>query len=125
MVKQADGSFELTVPLPTHNDEILYKYIVDGQWKVSPTEKVVKDESGIENNYVDANDLFVSHDAGSRIPESGGMFVAGNQSKKGDLNTTVMPSTEGKHATVAGEPGIQIPQDKDSLAAFTKFENPN
>lgn len=125
MVKQADGSFELTVPLPTHNDEILYKYIVDGQWKVSPTEKVVKDESGIENNYVDANDLFVSHDAGSRIPESGGMFVAGNQSKKGDLNTTVMPSREGKHATVAGEPGIQIPQDKDSLAAFTKFENPN
>lgn len=125
LVKQADGSFELTVPLPTHNDEILYKYIVDGQWKVSPTEKVVKDESGIENNYVDANDLFVSHDAGSKIPESGGMFVAGNQSKKGDLNTTVMPSTEGKHATVAGEPGIQIPQDKDSLAAFTKFENPN
>lgn len=125
MVKQADGSFELTVPLPTHDDEILYKYVVDGQWKVSPTEKVVKDESGIENNYVAASDLFVSHDAGSRIPESGGLFVAGNQSKKGDLNTTVLPSTEGKHATVAGEPGIQIPQDKDSLAAFTKFENPN
>ncbi|CUM56499.1 unnamed protein product [Debaryomyces fabryi] len=125
LVKQADGSFELTVPLPTHNNEILYKYIVDGQWKVSPTEKVVTDESGIENNRLDASDLYVSKNAGSRIPESGGLFVAGNNSKKGDLNTTVLPSAEGKHATVAGEPGIQIPQDKDSLAAFTKFENSN
>lgn len=124
LVKQSDGSFELTVPLPILDDRILYKYIVDGEWQTSATEKVVADESGIENNYLSSKDLVVSKSSGTRIPESGGLFVAGGNSKKGDVNTTVLPSTEGKQATIAGEPGIQIPQDKDSLAAFTKFEKP-
>lgn len=119
LVKTADGSFELTVPLPvTHEPKIFYKYVVDGEWSVSPTQKVAKDDSGIENNVLHTDDLFGLTTKDTVIPESGLPTKSGN-----DVNTTVMPKEEPHYTTLAGEPGIQIPTDPEALAAFNTIRD--
>lgn len=135
LVKQADGSFSLTVPLPPSDDKILYKYVVDGEWKTAPHERVVTDESGNENNVLEKSDIVkaTSETSGSAIPEAGGLVAAtvggtaaataATTSKSDELKTTVMPSEEGKHATIQGEPGIHVPTDPEALKAFETYEN--
>lgn len=126
MVKQADGSFELTVPLPSSDETLLYKYVVDGEWVVSQSQKITKDESGNENNVIDKDDLVSASAKGSIIPESGlpiaagaGATAAGAAAVGGsDLKTTVLPKEEPSHPTIAGEPGIVIPKDPEALEAF-------
>lgn len=110
LVKQSDGSFELTVPLPKE-DNILYKYVVDGEWVVNNDQAVETDASGIENNVLSASQLSVLSE-GTRIPEAGGL-AAGS----GTVNATVLPTSEGKQTTL-GEPGIFIPKDAEALSAF-------
>lgn len=111
MVKQADGSFELTVPLPS-DATVLYKYVVDGEWLTNSDQKLAEDETGNVNNVLEAAD-FAAESTGSKIPEAGGLAVA----PAGTVNTTVMPSTEGQQTTL-GEPGIFVPTDPEALAAF-------
>ncbi|CAH2355563.1 hypothetical protein CLIB1423_28S01112 [[Candida] railenensis] len=121
LVKQADGSFELTVPLPSSDEPLLYKYVVDGEWVVSQSQKISKDESGNENNVIDKDDLVSASTKGSVIPESGLPIaaVAGATAVGGsDLKTTVLPKEEPSHPTIAGEPGIVIPKDPEALEAF-------
>lgn len=119
LVKTADGSFELTVPLPvTHEPKIFYKYVVDGEWSVSPTQKIAKDDSGIENNVLYTDELFGLTTKDTVIPESGLPITSGN-----DVNTTVMPKEEPHYTTLAGEPGIQIPTDPEALAAFNTIRD--
>ncbi|OBA19636.1 hypothetical protein METBIDRAFT_33285 [Metschnikowia bicuspidata var. bicuspidata NRRL YB-4993] len=115
LVKQADGSFELTVPF-ADDVRVLYKYVVDGEWLTNSAQSIDTDSNGIENNVLTA-DVLTAANPNSQIPEAGGLEV-----KSGLLSTTVMPSTEGEQTTL-GEPGIVIPTDKDQLAAFTTFEN--
>ncbi|CUM66397.1 uncharacterized protein PRCAT00004061001 [Priceomyces carsonii] len=125
LVKQADGSFELTVPLPSDSDKILYKYIVDGDWLVSPNDKISKDLEGNENNCLEASDLVALNGIGeASIPESGGLPVKtstapGNK----DVNTTVLPTSEGQQTTLVGEPGIQVPKDPAAISAFTEVRD--
>lgn len=116
LVKQADGSFELTVPLPTSTGKLLYKYVVDGEWKLSPDDKIEKDESGIENNVLEESDLTTTS-KGSAIPEAGGL--AYTPAAAGEAKATVMPTSEPKQQSVAGEPGIHVPKDPEALAAFS------
>ncbi|WLF79365.1 Cruciform DNA binding protein [Lodderomyces elongisporus] len=134
LVKEADGSFALQVPLPPKKESILYKYIVDGEWKTNPEENVTKDSDGIENNILDAEDLVnLLTVPGALIPETGLQYSLAHgghlphhetQPKgPGDFNATVMPKEEQKQVSVTGEPGIQIPQGKDQLSAFETFEN--
>ncbi|KAG2735143.1 hypothetical protein G9P44_001357 [Scheffersomyces stipitis] len=125
LVKQADGSFELTVPLPKTSEKLLYKYVVDGDWVVSKTQKISKDDSGNENNVLEAADLVaVSSLAGTKIPEAGGLVSKSvAPAAEGELKTTVLPSTEGQQTTLSGEPGIHIPKDADALAAFNEVRD--
>ncbi|GEQ67837.1 hypothetical protein JCM33374_g1503 [Metschnikowia sp. JCM 33374] len=115
LVKQTDGSFKLTVPF-ANDSEVLYKYIVDGEWLVNPKQATTKDDNGIENNILKPENLDTLN-VSSKIPESGGLPTLA-----GTVKTTVMPSSEGKQTTLI-EPGIFIPKDKDSLAAFSTFED--
>lgn len=106
LVKQADGSFELTIHIPRlSDDKIFYKYMVDGEWLVSPNQKVAKDDGGIDSNVLEPQDVFVADSgvaSGSRIPEAGGLLAATGVTGTttaaaapfGDPNSTVMPSTE-------------------------------
>lgn len=119
-MKQVDGSFELTVPLPT-DETILYKYVVDGEWLVNQSQTVTRDGSGIANNSWKASESISATSAGSKIPEAGGLPVA-TAAASSDLNTTVMPSAEGQQTTL-GEPGIFVPKDADALAAFETVRN--
>lgn len=126
LVKQADGSFSLTVPLPPSEEKFLYKYVVDGEWKTAPHERVVADESGNENNVLEKSDIVeaASKSSGSAIPEAGGLVAATTLPvTDSDLKTTVLPSQEGKHATIQGEPGIHVPTDPEALKAFETYEN--
>lgn len=115
-MKQANGSFELTVPLPSSSGKLLYKYVVDGEWKLSPDDRIEKDESGIENNVLEESD-FSTASKGSAIPEAGGL--AYTPAAKGEAKATVMPTSETKQHSVAGEPGIHVPTDPEALAAFS------
>lgn len=130
LVKQADGSFELTVPLPT-TEPVLYKYVVDGDWLVNQSQAIARDGNGIENNSWDPSEYVTATSAESKIPEAGGLPVAVaavkaavesaspdvKESASSDLKTTVMPSTEAQQTTL-GEPGIYVPKDVEALAAF-------
>lgn len=118
MVKQVDGLFELVVPLPSLEDNILYKYVVDGEWLVNRSEKVGTDASGNENNVLQKSDLVDVSKSGVRIPESGGLLVTPATAATGDVKTTVMPQTELLQPSVSGEAGIHIPSDPKALAAF-------
>lgn len=41
-----------TVTLKIKKGSHFYKYIVDGEWKVSKGEKTIKDDSGFLNNFI-------------------------------------------------------------------------
>ncbi|RCK63559.1 hypothetical protein Cantr_09568 [Candida viswanathii] len=139
LVKQTDGSFSLEVPLPGETDDITYKYVVDGEWKVNPEEATTKDDAGNENNVIVKEQLHeLTTMPGAFVPESGlaaatatGVGVAGaaaaassnSAPADGELKTTVMPKEEPHHASVAGEPGIFVPKDKEALSAFEKIED--
>lgn len=112
LVKQADGSFELTVPLPADKD-ILYKYVVDGEWLVNGAEAKGNDENGIENNILAAGAFAAEAATSTKIPEAAGLPVT----TPGTVNTTVMPQQEMTQQTL-GEPGIFVPKDPEALAAF-------
>ncbi|KAK6205102.1 regulation of G-protein function [Scheffersomyces amazonensis] len=131
LVKETDGSFSLTVPLPKSSEPILYKYVVDGEWLVSSTQRISKDESGNENNVLEESDLVEAKSSGSAIPEAGGLVaatgvgaaaVAAAATPKDDVKTTVLPSTEGIQTTL-GEPGIHVPKDPEALAAFEQVRD--
>lgn len=135
------------MPLQVQKEPILYKYIVDGEWKVNPEEKITKDFEGNENNVLDPEDLkeLVSI-PGSLIPESGLVYNNNSTTSKdldesktkdtskentgaaigsssNDYKSTVLPKEEPHQTSLTGEPGIQIPQDKEQLAVFDQFEN--
>lgn len=38
-------------------EKIVFKFVVDGDWRVSSNYKIEKDAAGIENNYIDADEL--------------------------------------------------------------------
>lgn len=132
LVKQADGSFELNVPLD-RSSEVLYKYVVDGDWTTSKDQKTTSDSSGHTNNVLEPVKAKDYKGTTSRIPEAGGIGAAVAQGSSAtasshagdkDLKTTVLPSSEGKQTTL-GEPGIFVPQAKDTeaLAAFENVRN--
>ncbi|EMG49997.1 hypothetical protein G210_5009, partial [Candida maltosa Xu316] len=124
LVKQTDGSFSLTAPLPPTSEEINYKYVVDGDWKTNPEELTTTDASGIENNTIPKNELKeLVVVPGSIIPESGLPVENKSVSNDNELKTTVLPKEEPHHASVAGEPGVFIPKDKEALSAFEKVED--
>ncbi|ANZ76451.1 BA75_03924T0 [Komagataella pastoris] len=109
LVKKADQSFELTVPFPKDTPPVSYKYVVDGEWLVLGSAKSDGNDPSIRNNYFTAEDLNDDVSvAGGAIPESGG------------LKTTVMPSEEGIQKTL-GEPGVVVPKDPGSIAAFKEI----
>ena len=82
LVKQADGSFALTFPVTTsEDDKFVFKFIVDGDWTVNDKYKKESDGSGHENNYIAAEDCAkvsaAAVSAGSTvIPESGALPAA-------------------------------------------------
>lgn len=131
MVKQADGSFEVSVPIPFVQEKVLYKYVVDDVWLVSGDQKITTDDAGNENNYLENEDLVQASQHGSKIPESGGGFVAAsNKSSEAngsgsELKTTVMPVGETEHhnQNTLGEAGIFIPKDEEQLKAFEQVRD--
>lgn len=96
LVKQADGSHTITVPLKFDDEhkKVFFKYIVDGEWLTSKDYKKEFDNNGFENNFVevsDVRDLLKDHTKGigSRIPESGGLMALssmGNTNKSAGHN---------------------------------------
>lgn len=79
LIKQNDGNFELEVPLPTNEEKVEFKFVVDGEWKVSDDYWTVVDDLGNVNNYVEVGESGVKSkgvdDRGvvgkTIIPESG------------------------------------------------------
>ncbi|CCH59783.1 hypothetical protein TBLA_0B09660 [Henningerozyma blattae CBS 6284] len=85
MVMDKDGDFNLTFPvtIPENRDKTFFKFVVDGDWKISQEYKSDSTLNAIENNYITRKDLLkgVSYDKlanvnSSRIPESGGLPVS-------------------------------------------------
>lgn len=142
LVKQRDGSFKLDFPITAdHSGKLLFKFVVDGVWKVSSDVEIERDEHGNENNVLDADTLknavhTTSKGAEARIPEIGDTsiltatgvvpVVAASAieettyvpAKEGEFKTTVQPVAPVSQASVTGEPGIQIPQTPEALSAF-------
>ena len=134
LVKQLDGSFELTTPLPFDEDVLLYKFVVDGKFKVSDKYPVTKDAKGFDTNYLNLKDLEEKSElAESRANEektsaegtgvATGVTAGALASEEGSqLGTTVMPKEDSQHPSIAGEPGIVIP-NSENLLAFNEYSN--
>ncbi|ODV87456.1 carbohydrate-binding module family 48 protein [[Candida] arabinofermentans NRRL YB-2248] len=130
LVKQTDGSFELTIPFDSKIDKIYFKYVIDGEWQTTDKFKEESDESGNKNNVLYAADLVsATATTSSKIPEAGGLAVPVTTTttttpapveEETPLKTTVMPSTEGQQVTL-GEPGIVIPSNPHEIEAFTQI----
>ncbi|CCF58640.1 hypothetical protein KAFR_0F00430 [Kazachstania africana CBS 2517] len=89
LVKQADNSFELSVPTNFKNGEekFLFKFIVDGEWTTSNEYPLETDAKGISNNYIGLNDVEAAKTDGSvNIPEAGGL-AAKTQRRAGPPST--------------------------------------
>ncbi|ODV96350.1 hypothetical protein PACTADRAFT_80385 [Pachysolen tannophilus NRRL Y-2460] len=115
LVHNSKGSFELTVPLDLKSSEkIYYKYVVDGEWRVSSNGKIEKDSSGIENNVLYSADLInsKSNSNSAKIPESGGLSIS-----KADVAAAAASSS------ATGGPGIHVPSDPNSVDAFKNVSN--
>jgi len=53
-----EGSvFSKTIALPTTGENILYKFVADGEWKHDPTHKIDTDSSGNLNNVITPSDI--------------------------------------------------------------------
>jgi len=48
--KQPDGTFKKVIPLPSDEEKILYKFVVDGNWVVDNNMPVEDDGMGNQNN---------------------------------------------------------------------------
>jgi len=51
--KQPDGSFKKVISLPSSEQKIIYKFVVDGNWVVDYSMPVEYDGVGNQNNYLD------------------------------------------------------------------------
>lgn len=145
LVKTSKGDFELTLPLDGAEEKIVFKFVVDGEWKASD-EYDIDHSEGAENNVVYLKNVKAQEEGatGSKIPESGGLIAAGtaavsglaaagaaavfgtSSSEENAPSTTVLPSNEGKQETSAtGEPGIVIPQNPHEIKEFNEVSDVN
>ena len=51
--KQPDGTFKKIIKLPTNEQRILFKFVVDGNWVIDNTIPIEDDGMGNQNNYID------------------------------------------------------------------------
>lgn len=105
LVKSPKGDFSLTMPIEqTSNDKFHFKFIVDGEWKLSNSYDKEAAADGIENNYLVISSLpsYGSKNVGgAKIPEIGMGLVApevaapvlGNQ---GPQKAQPAPGSKGK-----------------------------
>ncbi|GMF87767.1 unnamed protein product [[Candida] boidinii] len=132
LLKQTDGSFEITYPIDLKNydsssnpeEKIYFKFIVDGDWKTSDSFEIETDDSDNSNNVIYYKDLVSIKDTSKEaiIPESAGLPVPVKELSKPkeiekEYKPTVMPSTENQQVTL-GEPGIVIPENANEIEAF-------
>ncbi|KAG0654496.1 hypothetical protein C6P45_003362 [Maudiozyma exigua] len=96
LVKQANGSFELSFPIDT-TKKFVFKFIVDGEWTVSDTYKKEADAGGIENNYLNIEDIVAVQSQENRIPESGGLPAA-TTAGSGAVTPTPTPNAKQQRA---------------------------
>lgn len=132
LVKQQDGSFEASVPLP--DGKVNFKFVVDGNWTTSENYPQESDEGGNVNNVLTTADV-AAKSAGAAIPESGGIPTTTKASSK-SVDTEVIaepvqptdPETENvtqeqATAAIAKGPGIVIPEDAQTNPVFTEIRD--
>ncbi|KAF3932108.1 Zonadhesin [Dactylellina cionopaga] len=67
LVKAADGTHLDSVEVPL--DKVTYKFVVDGTWTVDPKQRVEKDASGNDNNYLTLEDISPNEEPTFHAPE--------------------------------------------------------
>lgn len=134
LVKTSSGDFEITLPLKQEDDDkVLFKFIVDGNWTTSKDYETFND-AGNENNVLYLKNLSqVSENKSSKIPEAGGLAVGAGgvaalasttkDHDKENVKPTVLPSNEGNHASLAGEPGVAIPSNPHEIKEFSEVRD--
>ncbi|CCH43461.1 hypothetical protein BN7_3011 [Wickerhamomyces ciferrii] len=144
LVKTSKGDFEITLPLKKEqqqDDKVEFKFIVDGNWTTNDSYETI-DDNGNLNNVIYLKNLVESNSKGSKIPEAGGLTagIAGavgagaaalglsstskdKDTSSKDVNTTVLPSQEGKQVQHQGEPGIAIPSNPHEISAFNEVRD--
>ncbi|KAF3940392.1 Zonadhesin [Dactylella cylindrospora] len=123
LVKGADnihlGSVELEV------EKTIYKYVVDGNWTIDPKQRVEKDESGNDNNYLLPEDIVPKDDpivSVPVIPDTADEVVAPFIQSAGPTATTAdlaaeVPLEPKREVVVEEakpeEPVVEIPEKKE------------
>lgn len=110
-------------------EELEFKYVVDGNWTTSEDYPTTEDKDGNLNNVLYLAEIAAEEalsqygktsSAAAAIPESGGLPVPVQGSS---VNTTVLPSQEGKQQTLPGEAGIFVPSNPHEIDAFNEVSN--
>lgn len=90
-------SFKETMDFP-----IIYKYVVDGEWKLDTAAKILPIEHGFLNNYLDATDLNHENDAPEKdVPFDESTISLANASVK---TAVYVPNVDNQDDTSASLP---------------------
>lgn len=106
LVKTSAGDFEITLPLQADKgeDKVLFKFVVDGDWKTSEEYEMFNQDGNINNVVYYANLQANAKD--TRIPESGG------------LSTGVIAEN-----VAATEPSVVVPKNPQEIKEFSEVSD--
>lgn len=146
LVKTSTGDFSITLPLKQEGDDdkVLFKFIVDGNWTTSEDYESFEDGGNVNNVlYLKNLGEVDNKTSSSKIPEAGGLAAASipiagaagatavasgtttTSKDEKDYKPTVLPSNEGNHASIAGEPGVHVPSNPHEISAFNEVSDVN
>ncbi|KAK6332620.1 hypothetical protein TWF730_004280 [Orbilia blumenaviensis] len=130
LTKVADGSHVGVVTVPI--EKITYKYVVDGTWTTDPKQRVEKDASGNDNNYLLIEDINPTEEPILSVPapipdtsdETVTPFVqsAGAESSTAALAAEV-PLEPKKEKAKEPEPEPEAVKEPDTVAALPVVES--
>ena len=135
MVKDPSGAFEITLPVKfdSPDNEVSFKFIVDGQWLPNKDYKVTTD-AGVENNFITEEDVKrqYGNGTGMLVPESAGLAVSKNTSlieaeaekraklRKFKIKRVIKTNKETGERSIFSQEVIELPDSEDEAQQVNK-----
>lgn len=121
------GKFKGVIKLD-RQEKLVFKFIVDGDWKLNALYKVEHDDGGMENNYVDAHELKIMEQF-EQITKDQDDAKSGDNihqvlTSSSSFAAVSIPEDEGAKAVSGAEAGAETESGTNESAA-APGDNPN
>ncbi|KAK6339204.1 hypothetical protein TWF718_008626 [Orbilia javanica] len=125
LTKTADGTFIGVVTVPI--EKTTYKYVVDGTWTTDPKQRVEKDASGNDNNYLLVEDIIPIEEptfsVPAPVPDTSDAVISPFVHSAGGESTTAalaaeVPLEPKKEKAKEPEPEPEATKEPDTVSAL-------